>query len=272
MHAHSAALGDARALFAPPGAPPLRFTPASLSATPPLSPPAGGGWGATLRRAGVFRADRGAASPASADDAAVRRRIRFASPAPAVHSSPPADRTDGACSLAQYNRLAASVRVRRGGEYPSEQCAERVTALLAAAAAARANATRPADRRASACAPCRSRALTCWLGRRSGDGAPPPRVWRRLPADAAKREAVVDAMRHAWGAYEQARAPPRPQRRCCASKRLRAPLRTLQTPLLFLSPPATLAAGMGPRRAGPAGPPRQRRAAVRACSRPAPGR
>ncbi len=86
MHAHSAALGDARALFAPPGAPPLHFTPASLSAAPPLSPPAGGGWGATLRRAGVFRADRGAAPPPSADDAAVRRRICFAFAAPAVRS------------------------------------------------------------------------------------------------------------------------------------------------------------------------------------------
>ena len=30
---------------------------------------------------------------------------------------------------------------------------------------------------------------------------PPARVWPRLSADAPRRDAVVDAMRHAWGAY-----------------------------------------------------------------------
>ena len=49
------------------------------------------------------------------------------------------------------------------------------------------------------------------------DGAPAPRAWKALPADVAKRDAVVAAMRHAWSAYEQAR-------RGAAQLRARVPL------------------------------------------------
>ena len=36
-----------------------------------------------------------------------------------------------------------------------------------------------------------------------GAVSPPQRAWPRLAADVPRRDAVVDAMRHAWGAYAQ---------------------------------------------------------------------
>jgi hypothetical protein len=103
------------------------------------------------------------------------------------------------------------------GPYPSERCAQRVAALQAQADAARAaaqtrcDATKRALMRANPSLAhfmrvLLMRVLRCAhlrVRRGGGGAAAAARVWPLLSADVAKRDAVVGAMRHAWGAYEQ---------------------------------------------------------------------
>ena len=175
----------------------------AAAASPPGYPhPAATAGASLLRRAGAFAAEHALPHrvhrppPAQSAESAVRA---YAPPRPL--------RLRSAHSARSRRSSCASRRRRRSHQAPTRRTAwrrERGRRAQQPKRATRCNG-------ASLAMPC------VLISRDSRDArersnatmgstpptAPPKRTWLRLEADAPRRDAVVDAMRHAWGAYAQ---------------------------------------------------------------------